>query len=397
MLKLRILFFTFLALLLAGLLTRQWVLASAALVSWVGLVAREYRRRLRPRFLAGNATGHRFREKPFLLAEHLFGLLVSGDGKFFLTVTLDGRARLQLENGGLVFDTMLEAKPLAMLLADDGRVFLALEKEIIGLDVQGKVFARLPFDPPEQGAQSYKIHLSADGGTLLLHTPWFVQWMKPDLSALGQRLTSREVGNFIKYLRLAPDGSFIFVGGALLLEEFVGVQARYACWARQPGGAYTLAWQKEDESQDNSHIRALELSRDGSRLLALVYRAGYEFTIFDREGNSLWQRQGEDPVLSPAGDLMLWHNPFEGLTLTQLEGRKKLWSRKAEAKVRIKQLNGDGTSLLLEGRHLLLIGRDGQVVSDDWFHTDPHDLALAEAGSLLAVVRQLNGALIRIS
>jgi hypothetical protein len=391
-------FFVLIFLVLASAFLRHGSLVIGFGLAWLVFLLLAHRQRTKPRFLAGNAAGRAFQEYPFVLAEHLFALLPSSQGGQTLVVTRDGKARRLDPSASVLQESSLESKPLALLLSQDGRLYLAMEKEILGLDAQGKPFGRLGFQPPELGAQAYKLHLSTDGSTLCLQTPWFVQWMKPDLSGLGHRLSSQEVGNYIKYFELAPDGSFAFLGGALLLEEYVGVQARYACWARQPDGTYSLAWQKEDDSQDNSHIRALNLSADGSRLLALVHRSGYQFQIYDREGKEVWRRRGEDPVLSPDGGLVLWNNPFEGLTLTELAGeKKKLWTRRPQAQVRLKHLDAQGRSLVLEGRHLLLLGRDGSVLSEDWFATDPHDLALSEDGSLLAVVRQLHGALIQVS
>jgi hypothetical protein len=389
-------FLTLCLLALAALVKSAWVWAAFFALALAGYVAWEHARRIRPRFLAGNASATAFSEQAFPMNGHLFALAASPEGGKVLVVGLDGHARLLDAGGVQIQDTRLGQKPLGLLLAESGRLYLALEREVVGVDAQGKVFGRLGFEPPEQGAQAYKLHLSADGGTLLLHTPWFVQWLDPDLGALGPRLTSQQAGNYIKYLELAPDGSFVFLGGALMLEEGAGVQARWARWSRN-GSELKLEWQKEDESQDNTHLRALGMSRDGSCMFALVHRAGYEFIVHDPQGNELWRRQGEDPVLSPDGSLMLWHNAFEGLTLTELDGRKKLWSRKPEAKVRLKQVDPKGRSLILEGRHLLLFGRDGKMVSDDWFQTDPHDLSLSESGTLLACVRQLQGALIKVS
>jgi len=93
---------------------------------------------------------------------------------------------------------------------------------------------------------------------------------------------------------------------------------------------------------------------------------------------------------------VLWHNPFEGLTLTDWAAQKKLWTRRPEAKVRLQRIGKEGRSLVLEGRHLMVLEASGAPAADDWFQTDPHDLALSEDGSLLALVRQFQGGLVRL-
>jgi hypothetical protein len=223
-----------------------------------------------------------------------------------------------------------------------------------------------------------------------LHTPWFIQSVDPELGSLGPRLRYEEAGHYMKYAALAADGSRLYTAGALLLDQDAedasgaAMEARWDAWELRDG-AWANVWKQSYESYNNSHLRGLGVSADGSLLCAELYQEGYEFRLCRPDGSLLWKRAGEHPVLSPRGAWVLWENAFDGVVLTSLADTQKRFSVKFEDKVRFKTVAEDGSCLVLAGRRFHLYGPDGQVRWEAWLKTDPQDLGLGPQGRLAAI------------
>jgi hypothetical protein len=192
----------------------------------------------------------------------------------------------------------------------------------------------------------------------------------------------------MKYLVPGPQGNSVFIGGALLLEEENGIQARWSKWDLVEG-SFQQRWSKQDDGPANSHLRGLHWPAGSGMLMAERYRDGYDILIYSEDGREIWTRGGgEHPRLSPDGRWLMWENPFDGLTLTGLPEGKKLWYEKPAEKIRLKQPASSGNTMVVEGRHLILRDRSGSPLADDWFYTDPFTLELAPDGEKLFVARQ---------
>jgi hypothetical protein len=357
----------------------------ALLFAWL---ARENALRTRFKFFRAAAG----RERSFDLAAAPAQMEISSGGKTAVFVTLDQAMSLWTQ-AALSWRRPLEPKTLALLPLDDGACYYAVDDSLVLVDDQGRTTARLAFEAP-QHRQSYHLLLSADKTTLCLHTPWFLQFAKADLSALKGRVSCEETGHYMKYAALAPDASRVYFAGAKLLEEAEATQARWGCWS-QDAGAWVPAWSQAEEAYGNSHVRGLSLSQDASTLVVELHREGYEFRVLDKDGKLVWKRAGgENPCLGVDGGLLCWENPFEGLTLTELSSQKKLWARPSSEKIRCKAMLQDGSVLALEGRRLVKIDLKGEIVWDDWLETDPTRLSLSISGSAMALLAPGKAALV---
>lgn len=364
---------------LAALLAGRFDVAGMAfglLFAWLLL---ETKRRQRFRFLVGPGVKERIIDSPGVLT-----VTPSPLAERYLAWGRSGAAMLRWPDGGVQWQRPLDGVPLALLPLDDGSLIYALADELVRLGPQGHGGTRRAFTPPLY-RQSYKLHLSEDGATLVLHTPWFVQILPADLSGDGQRLTWEEVGHYIKYLALTPDGASLLLAGALLLEDSPGIEARWDCYRRQSDGRWAPAWKGAYESYNNTHLRGLQSLRQGGLYLAEVYQEGYELRFFDQDGAAVWKRAGEKPVFDPSAAWMLWENPLAGLTLTAWEGKEKRWALKPEGPLRWKQVAADGSSLCLEGQALCGRAVDGSPAWSARFVNDPQQFCVSADGARWAV------------
>jgi hypothetical protein len=376
----RYVFILWIGALLAALFFSRPVAGALAVGLFVWL-AYETRQRQRFRFLAK----HREAERVLTLGPDLHLALASRTEAQVLTVEHGPVLSLHAFNSGaLLWRRPFEAAPQAVLCGPGGRLYYATETELVSCDAQGHDGARLAFEPP-LFRQSYSLHLSADGGTLALQTPWFIQFAAPDLSRLGQRIRYEEAGHYLKYAALSADGKGLLLAGALLLEESeeatAGMEARWDYWTCDTAGLWTQAWAKAYESYNNSHLRGVAIQ--GRTLLAEVYQQGYEFRLYQPDGRAVWERPGgERAVLSPNGEYILWQSHFEGLQLSRVADKQQLWARKSEEQWRLKAVDDQGRCFLLEGRHLLVLDSSGQVRWEDWFKHDPSQFSLGPQGRL---------------
>jgi hypothetical protein len=360
--------------------------AAAGLFMWLAV---ETQRRRRFSFLAQ----HRSLETDITVSEALHLGLASQLSSHALLV--EHGPKLSLATFGsqrLGWHREFSTPPQAVLSGPEGMLYYATDDALVLCDKQGRDAARLSFEPP-LFRQSYALHLSADGSVLALQTPWFIQFASPDLSRLGQRIRYEEAGHYLKYAALSADGKGLLLAGALLLdgpedeaegETKSGIEARWDYWTCDEKGHWSQAWAKAYESYNNSHLRGVAIQ--GSVLLAELYQEGYEFRLFNPAGEALWERPGgERALLSPSGAYLLWQNHFDGLVLSQVEGKQKLWARKGDQSIRLRAVDDQGRVLLLEGRQLSVLDRQAKLLWQDWFRVDPEQLSLGRGGRLCVV------------
>jgi hypothetical protein len=279
--------------------------------------------------------------------------------------------------------------PQAVLPAPGGGLYVAEATQLKLLRADGSETA-LGFEAPLL-RQNYSLHLSGNGRTLALQTPWFIQFFAPDLSRLGARIRYEEAGHFLKHAALSFDGNGLLLAGALLLEEDEedgagGLEARWDYWTQAQDGAWKQAWAQAHSSASNSHLRGVSISEDGSILAAEIYQDGYEFKLFKPDGTLLWQRLGgERPALSPQGKYLLWENSFTGVELSTVLDQKQLWAQALQAKLRLKAVDSQGRCLLLEGTRLRVLDAKGAVLWEDYFKEDPAQLSLGPGGRLAVI------------
>jgi hypothetical protein len=361
----------------------QWGAAGALmalLFSWVFL---ENSRRSRFRFLQG--TG--FDEASFELGGDPAQMEISADGSCAVFVSSDGSMSMRSAKGVEIWRMPCEPGILAWLPLPGGACYYAVGDELVLLNPEGQVVARLPFDPPPF-RQSYRLSLSGDASTLMFHTPWFLMLLSPDLKGESQRVDASEAGHYLKYAAISPAGDRVFFAGAKLLEGEQATEARWGSW-KKSRGKWGPDWAQaaEGEGGGNSHLRGARFSADGAALLLELYQEGYEFRILGPDGSLKWRRAGvEHPVLSPDASLVLWESKIDGLVLADTSNREKLWSMKPQARIRHKQLASDGTSLLLEGNRFKKIGRDGSELWQALFKADPYRITPASGSAKFAMV-----------
>lgn len=379
----RYVFLLLLLALLAALGLRAWGWALGAGLALFAWLAWETRERLRFSFVARRACP----ELDLGLESELQALAVSAQAPWALVV-LDGPGQrvslLDLDAPGPRWTRAFEGRALALAARPDGKVLWASEDRLHLCGLDGQDGPSLAFEPP-LFRQSYRILLSADGRRACLHTPWFIQSFDPDLRGLGPRLRYEDAGHYMKYAVLSHDGGRLYTAGALLLEPEeggAGMEARWDAWDLQ-AQAWNNAWKRSYESYNNSHLRGLGLSADGSLLCAEVWQEGYEMRLHRPDGSELWKRAGERPVPSPDGGLLLWESRFDGLVLTRPGDGGAVFKRPVQARVRFKAVAQDGTCLVLEGRHLRLLGPDGNQRWGAWFKADPQHLGLGPGGRLV--------------
>ena len=233
--------------------------------------------------------------------------------------------------------------------------------------------------------------LSADGGTLLLHTPWFFQFFALNLQSAGQRVSCEETGHYLKYAAISGRGDRIFFAGAKLLEEEQSAEARWGSWVFQHG-IWKPDWAGAAESYGNSHLRGVTISQDGKTLLLELYQERYEARIYNSDGTMRMRKEGvERPSMSPDAFLMLWENKADGLVLGDMKGKLKLWNRLGVEKIRHKTVDNSGKTFAIEGRRLLRLEQNGDLLKEAWFNADPFRMVSSTDGSMLAVVRQSKG------
>jgi hypothetical protein len=385
-------FFIFLVLLLLfALFLKYWTAAFFVAVFSFAWLSRENSERTQFRFLKGKG----FREINFDLGADPAQIAIAADGSAALFVTVDGAMSMRDASGAELWKRPLEAKTLAILPLSGGSAYYAVADEVVKTDARGYVVARLSFAPP-QFLQSYRLLLSKDSSSLLLHTPWFLQFMDPDLRALGPRISCETTGHYMKYCALSQHADRVFFAGAKLLEEEQSTEARWASWQKRDN-EWIPDWAQSKESPGNSHLRGLAFSPDDSAMILELYQEGYEFQVLNSDGSLRWRRVGgEFPILNSDASLILWENPFEGVTLTDLNGQKKLWSHKGEEKIRHKTVLEDGRSLLIEGRRLMRFDRQGGLQWEAWFQTDPYRFESSADGLKFALVRKNKGAILSL-
>ena len=375
---------------LGALALGAWLLAATAFTALFIWLAFETRLRTRFRFVAGKG----FSEIGFDLGSEALQVEMSADGKLAVFITKDGTLSLRDGGGRLCWQRPAEAGSLALLPFGEASCFVAVGDELLRLDGRGAVTARLPFSPPPF-KQSYHLLLSADQRTLLLHTPWFLQFAAADLSALGPRISCEDTGHYLKHCAMSPDAGMVFFGGAKLLDEGQGTEARWACWTEKDG-AWSAAWSHREEAYSNSHLRQVTLSADGGTLLVELYREGYEFRVFERNGDLRWKRAGEHPVLSPEGSLVLWHNPYDGQTLSASDGSGNRFVRPGTEAIRHRGVDGQGDCFVIEGRRLLHLGADGGLKGEAQFANDPFRFASSQDGMALLALNKNQAAFVTV-
>lgn len=368
-----------------------WGLGSAlGLFAWL---AYETRRRERFRFLARHPGLERVLSLPQLHTGFVAGL----SGHALLVEHNTKLSLVRFKDAGIEWQKNFEQAAQAVAVGPQGRLYYATETELVLCDADGRDAARLSFEPPLY-RQGYRLLLSADGSTLALHTPWFIQFAASDLSALGQRIRYEEAGHYLKYAALAADGRGLLLAGALLLDmdedSSSGMEARWDYWTRAEDGAWSQAWAKAYESYNNTHLRGVAIQ--GQTLCAEVYQQGYEFRLYRPDGAALWERPGgERALLSPDGRYLVWQNEFEETRLSSVADKAERWKRKNEALVRLKAVDDQGRVLLVEGRRLSIFDAAGRLVWEDFFKEDPGSMALGPQGRLL-VIKGDKAGLIRV-
>jgi hypothetical protein len=372
--------------LLAAAFSGRWAVASAVaggLFAWLLL---ETRRRQRFSFVADG----RCREALIELGGEIQALAVSQTAPWALLVQTGPQVSLLgLQDGRQRWTRGFDGKALALAARPDGRLLWAGEDSLRLAGPDGADGAGLGFEAP-LFRQSYKLLPSADGSALLLHTPWFIQAVDPDLRALGPRLRYEDAGHFMKYAVLSSNGRRLYTAGALLLDEDEGgggaMEARWDAWDLQ-GGAWVNAWKRAYESYNNSHLRGLQLSQDDSLLCAELWQTRYEFQLHRPDGTVVWKREGEHPVLSPDAGLLLWESGFDGVVLARVADQAVLFKRQFEDQIRLKAVNSKGDCLIVAGRRLLILGPDGRQRWDAYFAQDPEHLGLGPQGCLVVAGR----------
>ncbi len=368
--------------LLSALLGHGAVAAATALglLAWLGLETHERRRFA---FVARRACP----EHGVDMGAPIEALAVSQAAPLALLVQAQRRVSLlDLDSGRLRWTRQLDAGALALLARPDGGLIWAGEDRLHWSAPDGSERASLAFEAPLY-RQSYRLLLSADGGQAFLHTPWFIQAFDPDLKALGPRLRYEDAGHYMKYAALSADGRRLYTAGALLLEDpeegsGAAMEARWDAWDLRLEG-WVNAWKRSYESYNNSHLRGLSLSADGSLLCAELWQEGYEFHLFDPQGQLVWKRAGEHPVLSPDGALLLWESRFEGVVLSRVADQQALHGLKAGDKPRLKAVADDGSRLLVAGSQILILDPQGGTRWQAWFKADPESLGLGPGGRLV--------------
>lgn len=381
----------FFLLLLGAVLTslalghRGLALADAVLLLvWLG-----YETHLRQRF-SFVALG-RLPQRLLVFGSELHAVLATPQSPLALVVEHGPILTLvDLAQGSRLWSRSFQAKaPLAVLPLPDGRLVWASEQHLHFTDAQGLDEAELGFEAPLY-RQSYRLLLSADGRSAALHTPWFIQAFDPLQRRLGGRIRYEDAGHYFKYAAFSPDGRGLLLAGALLLseEESGGgdLEARWDWWTLGTDGAWQKAWGKAYESYNNTHLRGVAVSADGRVLQAEVFQSGYEFKLYGLDGQPLWERPGgERPVLSANASHLAWENAYDGLVLSRVADKQKLWSHKPADKIRLKAVADDGHCLVLEGRHLRLFDAAGKQRWDAWLKVDPEELSLGPQGRLVVI------------
>ena len=372
----------------------HWIVGAGVIVALLVWLAVETKKRTRLRFLAGNPSGSVFKEVLIPCGDRVDQLVFSAQGQGAAAVSSDGSIVLFDRAGRLLAQYKLEKAPLAVLPAKDLiGIYISDETHIRLLGLDGAEKSNIEFEPPEF-RQGYSLKQGAMDDKVFLHTPWFVKVFSSDLSAQVAALSSTEIGNYMKYLKLSAQADSFITGGALLLEEDAGIQARWSVWDLL-GDRFVRRWLKEDEGPANSHLRGLAATAASGDWVVERYRDGYDILIYHPDGTEKWVRPGgERPRLSPNGQWLNWMNPFDGLSLTDLSIGEKKWIRPCKEKVRISQVDDQGQTLSLEGRHLVLTASSGEIIGDDWFYLDPFLVEASPDEKWWVLVRQGNAAVL---
>lgn len=375
-------------------LQRRWAMAAGTLGVLVAWLLWETHERTRFAFVAERRCSEALMD----LGADSQALAVSSNAPWALSVSAGPKAScVDLARGVVRWTRDFDKAPLALALRPDGRLLWASATQLHLAGKDGRDSAVLDFEPPPY-RQSYKLLLSGDGRTGLLHTPWFIQAFDPDLGWLGPRLGYEEVGHYMKYAVFNPSGDRLYTAGALLLDEEesggAAMEARWDAWDLTPQG-WVNAWRETYESYNNSHLRNLSLSEDGSLLCAEVWQEGYEFRLHRPDGALVWKRAAEKAVLSPTGTVLVWESPFDGIVCSRVADRSTLWTRKFEDHVRFKRPLDDGRCLVVAGRNVLRLGSTGSVEWEAYLRTDPYDFGLGPNG-LLACVRLDKAGVLRL-
>lgn len=374
--------------LLASVALRAWAAAAGLALGTFAWLAWETQLRTRFRFVQGR--GHH--EAAFELGAECAHFEVATDGSCAVFATLDGSLSMRAFDGREIWKRPSEPGILALLPLPGGACIYALGSELVRVSPQGNVEARMEFDAPPF-RQSYRL-LAGPGG-VLLHTPWFLQFFHPDLSEAGQRIRCEDTGHYMKYAAWSVQGDRVFFAGAKLLEEEQSTEARWGSW-KLDGGAWVADWADAADHYGNSHLRGLGISRDGTTLSLEIYHERYEARLLNKDGSlRLKKESAEHPAMSPDASLLAWESQADGLVLGDGADFKKIWIRKTGQRIRHKAVAEGGDCLVIEGRSLLRLNRDGAPVWEGVFRTDPFRISASADGSTLALLRQGKAAIFR--
>ncbi len=363
-----------------------WVLSLAVLVAWIFF---ENQKRLSPRFMHGAGVHESIRRRPSDVIQ--IGVADSQAWALYRDRTL----ALWDDKGKLCWERPLDSGAQTLLPNSDGRLWLALGQELVCWNAEGRSIGRLSFEPPpfQQSYQLLKVPMHDE---IALHTPWFTQFASGDLQSLGTRLPYQELDHYTKYAAFSPDGQNLLVAGARLLEDEAKSEARWSLWSRH-GEAWQVRWRHQESSSSSSHLRGLHFATHAPIAALEIYKEGYEFRIIDPTGALLWRRDGEKPLLSSDGELLLWENPYEGVTLSRVRTHEKLWATKFEEHVRAKWFDSLGRIWVQSGRILSAFNMQGEIVWAGHWVNDPFlFLAFGDGLSLIAA-RQDRLAILRLA
>jgi hypothetical protein len=271
---------------------------------------------------------------------------------------------------------------LAAVALADGRLLWAGEDRLHLSDGQGVDQASLAFQAPLL-RQSYRLSLSADGRRALLSTPWLALVAHADLSGWLGSVRWEDAGHYLKLAALAPDGSSLLMGGALLLDEAASgggaTQGRWGLWQAAAGAGWPRAWGQSAESYANTHLRGLRwLGPD--RVLVELEAQGREFRVLGKDGSLQWSHRGEQAVASPGLGLLAFEQDAT-LQVVGIDGAER-WRWAHQEQLRSLRLSDDGSALALEGMHLRAFDASGRLHWTRRWRRDPSMASLLPQGAV---------------